>query len=75
MPRSQQADPRCALTPYCIAPESRGKRSVRVDAVEKDFRSRSEEESFTNGFPSRILIQVSRMSDSLIAHGGGSAAH
>ncbi len=30
----------------------------------KDFRSQSEEESFKNGFLSRILIQISRISNS-----------
>jgi hypothetical protein len=43
--------------------------------LKKDFRSQSEEESFKNGFLSRILIQTSRISDSIIAHRGGFAAH
>jgi hypothetical protein len=30
--------------------------------LKKDFRSQSEEESFKNGFLSRILIQISRIS-------------
>jgi len=43
--------------------------------LKKDFRSQSEEDSFKNGFLSRILIQISRISDSIIAHRGGFAAH
>jgi hypothetical protein len=40
--------------------------------LKKDFRSRSEEESFTNGFLSGILTQVPCISDSIIAHCGWS---
>jgi len=31
MPRSQQAAPGCTLTQHCVAPNSRGKGSVRAN--------------------------------------------
>jgi hypothetical protein len=43
--------------------------------LKKDFRSQSEEESFKDGFLSRILIQISRILDSIIADRAGFTAH